>query len=585
MLRLLLFLLLPVCLSAQREAFTDFRATVELDSLGRATVAERITVAAAGKSVKRGIIRGIDRGPVGNQTTGRGTSRLRVRSASRDGQPEKYRTKNSGSVTDVYLGRKDKRLKKGTHVYDLTYETTNNIYFLPEAEDFRFPVFNADSRLPLDAATVTLRIPEGAAVRNTVCYAGGSGSRDSTACSVVMTGDELTYTLTRGLPAGEGFLIGAVFAPGTFVQPPPGTASPAGTSPGPAPAPAPPPTLLQQKGSLWAGLLGLLGMFFYGYTTWKRHGVDPPTPVVGAQYHPPAELSPAAMAIYSGLAVTHHGLTAALTALVTKGYVSVTEETKKGFLSSSDFFVIRTLDQAPGGDLRPEEAHLLDLLTAHGELRLDGEYDERVGAISQSFNDKTVATYKPLLHVPVNGWRVAAFFGIGLVACAAGAFFLKSAPVEGQIVLAVCLAVALIGGFVFWYLLQQPTPAQVDLFARKKAFEKYLKLKESERKQLPNAPKMTEAYFGTILPYAVGLGISNDWADTLAGDLAATARRPDDNVRAVHLGPLLGAGFGQKFSSASAATSMPASSGGGGGGFSGGGGGVGGGGGAGSGGW
>ena len=570
---ILLFALFPTLLTAQQEAFERYEVSLRVDTLGTIGATERISVTAAGDQIKRGIIRGLSYRATGKETGDRGNANIKVTAARRGGEDEKYRVRNSKGYTTIRLGKKSVKLDPGRYDYEIEYTSINNVYFLPQAEELRLPLFSSDTELPIQAASATLTFPEGAALIRGVCFVGGEGSEDQSRCNVTLKDNTLTYEVTESLPAGTGITIGAVFAPGTFTPPPSTAFSPT------ALAPAPPPTLLEQKGTLWAALLGILGMFFYGYTTWQRYGVDPPTPDVGRQYYPPEELSPAAVVYHPGVTVGHTGLTAALTALAAKGYLRIEETEKKSWLGNTAYFTITPTDRGAGDDLPPEEALLLERFRSIGIMELKGEPNKQLQELTKDFFKKVDETYKPIVHVPVNGWRVFTFFAIGCVGTLLALFYVRTATGPGIAAMAVAGLMTLFGTIAYYYLLQKPTPAQVNLKARKKAFHQYLKLKEKDRKALPNAPVMTQEYFSTVLPYAVAFGISNDWADTLAGDLAATLQDNNGVNTALHLTPLMTSNFSRRINTAYSATSQAS-----GGGFSGGGGGVSGGGGG-SGGW
>lgn len=559
-------LFLPFIVNAQSERFNDFQVTIRLNGNGDVEVTERIRVTANGNEVKRGITRPLRRKKIGEDGE-RGTVDYKIISATRDGASEGFHTENKGGFRTVYLGRKDIKLDPGTYNYELRYNSNDQIYFTENKNELRWSVFSSDLRLPVDAAAVSLEVPSGIDVLSTACYTGNQGSGDQSHCDVIRSGNTLTFTLNQPLSAGEGLTIAAGFPSGSFYQPPP----------------PPPPSPLQQNGSLWFSLLGILTGLAYGYTSWQKYGIDPPSPEVVHQPSPPRGLSPASISYINTGYAGQSQLTASLTALAVKGYLKIEEEKRSGFLTNSEIFIIRPQEKQVTDGLPAEQAVLYAQLLDAGDIELNGEFDERLQAATTAHSDSLSAQHKSFLKQGSNGWKILYFFLIMLVTVVASALFVSMASKAGVVAFGAAIMILVVGTSVFAWLIQQPSEDKVALWAEIKEMQQYLKLSEEKRRAVPNAPKMTEDYFQSILPYAIALGIENNWAADLASDVANTLQQ-NHHHNGLHRAPYLMSGFGSKMNTAYHNVASPPSSGGGGGGFSGGGGGVSGGGGG-SGGW
>ena len=558
---LFLLLFLPLFAGAQSERFNDFRATIRLAADGDVTVTERIRVTATGDQIKRGITRPLRRKKIGADGE-RGSVDYEVISASRNGASEDFHTKSRGGFRTVYLGNKKRKLSAGTYDYKLVYTSGKQVYFTEHANELRWSVFSSDVRLPVDAAVVEVELPAGLEVLTTACYTGAEGDNDQTGCEVVRNGNVLTYTLRRPLAAGEGMTLAAAFPTGSFSQPPP-----------------PPPTPLEQNGTLWFSLAGILIALGYGYKAWRKYGIDPSAPPVTHQFTPPRGLSPASISYINAMYANQHQLTASLTALAVKGYLKIDEEKRSGFLSDREIFVLRPQDKTIAPDLPPEQAALYAELRDAGEVELDGEFDERLKLATDRHNESLKEQHKDYIMQGANGWKILPYFLIMLLTVIVGAFFLSDATTAGKAAFGAALLFLLGGTGLFAWLIQQPSEDKVALWAEIKGLRQYLNLNEEKRRALPGAPAMTDAYFQSILPYAIALGIENNWAADLASDVAGTLAHDD---RAGFVAPVyFMSGFGNRMNTAYQGVSTPAASGGG---FSGGGGGVAGGGGG-SGGW
>jgi len=333
---------------------------------------------------------------------------------------------------------------------------------------------------------------------------------------------------------------------------------------------------LQQNGSLWASIFGLLLSLYYGYTTWRKYGVDPVAPKAGLQFAPPEGLSPASVAYLNAGYPGQSQVTASITALAIALHLDIIEEERSGFLSSKEVFILRPTGVKPdAGSLPPEQQILYDQLLAIGEdIELNGEYNEQLNAVTIKHNESLSEQHNAFLKDGNNGWKILPLLGIFVLTAIVGGVFLQYSPKLGLGVFVTTMTVLLIGMGFFAWLIRQPTLEKVVLMDKIKGLNDYLRLSEKKRKQLPNVPKMDQVHFQALLPYAIALGRENNWASDLSADWADSSQQHTNR----HM-PWLMTGFGTNMGTAFSGTAHHAASGGGGTSFSGGGGSVGGGGG------
>lgn len=554
---------LPLFLQAQSEEFSKFDVSVTVQQDGTLKVAEDISAIVNGDIIKRGITRALPRNPLGDDGVKMERFDYDIQSVGRNGSSEDYHTKNEGGSKVVYFGSKDRFLDHGTHQYKLAYTAPKQIYFFDNKEEVRWSLAGSDTRLPIKAANLTLTVPNGMNVLATACYTGTVGSEEQ-ACEMVRNGNQITYTLSRALAAGEGMMIAAAFPVGSFVKP----------------APPPPPSSLQKNGTKYISFIGMLIALMYGYRTWQIHGVDPPTPEVRTQFTAPRDLSPASVQYLNYTMSSQTQLTASLTNLAIKGYVKIDEEERKGFLSSSEIFILRPLDKDPNThqDLAPEEVILYNHLQQIGDLELGGKYDERLAKATTAHSKSLKEQHSEYMKQGNNGWKVLPYGLIMLATVIGSAIFLNNAENLGIVLFIFAVTLLVVGTPLYAWLIRKPSEDKVKLWAEIKSLKNYLKLSEEKRRAIPNAPEMTQEYFQSVLPYAIALGIENNWATDLQSDLASTMNN-NRNQTGIHMYPYMLPGFGSKMNTAyGAVSSPPASSGGGsvGGGSMGGGGGSGG---------
>ena len=151
------------------------------------------------------------------------------------------------------------------------------------------------------------------------------------------------------------------------------------------------------------------------------------------------------------------------------------------------------------------------------------------------------------------------------------------------------IVLMVISFFVFAALMKRPTGLGRKVLDGMLGFKDYLEIAEKDEMNLRNPPEKTPALFEEYLPFALALGVQQQWSERFA-TIFANLRGPDDTAYhpAWYSGPWNSLHLSSNTASlttdlntaiSSSVTPPGSSSGGGGGGFSGGGGGGGGGGG------
>ena len=554
--------LLCTCARGQNptESIRDFRVEVAPRQDGTLEVTETLVVSAAGDQIKRGITRALHRRPLGDDSE-LGPFSYEVVSVTRNGNPEPFQLRKRDGLPTIFIGDKDVFLDPGTYTYVVRYRTADQVYAVGQTDEIRWPL-ESNGSLPVQAATVTIRLPGGPQPLQSACYTGTFGSRAED-CRITENNGTVAFTLTRPLAPGEGMTVATSVPAGYFTRP----------------VPPPPPTPFERHAVLYIFLLGLGIAGSYAYRMWRAHGVDPRAPEK-LEFYPPKSLSPASTGLLYGMTPAHAPVTASLTALAIGGFVRIEEVEHAGFLSTTYSFTIHpTEPTAAESELPAEQQLLLRGIRNRGKLELKGEYDKKTKQLTDEHNTLLQEINKPIIE---DGRQFIGMLNLGLLLLGTVAvalyFLIQHSIGGGYFAIGVFSAVLLFG--LYGYLIQQPSLEKVKLKNHIRGLRKYLDLPEKKRKNLSGAPDMTETYFQSLLPYAIALGVRNDWAEDLAKDLAnATVR--DQHTSGMAALPFLLPGFGDRLGANYAKSSLMASNDGGigGGGFAGGGGSVGGGGG------
>ena len=196
----------------------DSHITVAPD--GELTVTETIAVIATGAEITRGIFRDfptIYPGPWGTRVAVPFTI-VRV---TRDGADEPYHTESAENGTRVYIGRRDTPIAPGPHTYTLTYRTARQLGFFATHDELYWNVTGNGWSFPIDAAAATVVLPA-AIPRERVTLTGYTGAMGSTARELtteIAADGTLHFRTTRPLDPYEGLTIVATFPTGFIAAP------------------------------------------------------------------------------------------------------------------------------------------------------------------------------------------------------------------------------------------------------------------------------------------------------------------------------------------------------------------------------
>jgi uncharacterized membrane protein YgcG len=620
------------------ERILDFRSEIAVHADGSMVVRETIQVKAAGEQIRRGIYRDFPtqyRDRLGNYYT----VGFEVLEALRDGQPESFRVESEGNGKRVYLGRKGVNLDPGEYTYAITYRTTRQLGFFADHDELYWNATGNGWAFPINRATAIVTLPTGIQ-RSAILlegYTGPEGSLGKAFEASVDAQSRPVFVTTKPLNPSEGLTI-VVSWPKGFIAPPTREMKIQ--------------WFLEDNLSTLVGLAGLLILFGYYFMAWLWVGRDPAKGVIMPLYQPPEGFSPAAVRYVTEMGFDHRTFAAAILNMAVKRYLSIQENdgvftlirTKGGTaqLSPEEKAVADKLFAADDRlELRnTHHARIsqgIEALKTWLRLNLEKHYfltNRRylipgligsalllvVVALSAPGEQKIIAGFMTLW---LTGWSVGVFFLLSQVIqawrgvrtsgtgqkifSAGGAMFLTlfslpfiAGEIFGIVMLAVATSAAVIvilllvaaTNYLFHYLLKAPTRTGRALLDQIEGFKMFLAATEQDRMNILYPPMRTPELFEKYLPYALALGVEQEWSEQFAEILAYAAQRGTTYSPAWYSGTAwrtLGAsGFasslGSSFSSAISSSSSPPGSrsgrsGSGGGGSSGGGGGGGGGGG------
>ncbi|WP_299377915.1 DUF2207 domain-containing protein [uncultured Kiloniella sp.] len=606
---------------------------VQEDSSLRIT--ETITVRAEGKNIARGIYRDF---PTKYKVRGKDYSvGFQLYSVARDGQNEDYHIKDLSNGIRLYLGRSDYLLPPGEYTYEITYITTRQLTHLDTMDELYWNVTGNDWNFPIDKVVANIDLPTGANVMHSIGYTGYQGE-DGSDYESNLTSDGISFTTTRFLQVSEGFTV-AVSWPTGFVRVPDNLEQAESDA--------------EDNTSFLIGIVTLVIVTIYYAVVWFYAGRDPAAGIVIPLFKGPKNISPAAAGYLNHLGFRKGysqktAFVVALTSLATKGYITIDQSKSDYSLKRTEK---ADLDSLPRGEWTIIDRLLPN---PEDEYKLKRKYDSRFASVVGFFGEAVSNEYGSGYFAANTGkWLIGFLIGLcGVIislAYAGGDFIVPAlffmaffGIFSGVILPPLCrilsermaksglpkniaallpLAIFLVIPYcslsvgelitdqafssesygavlliftvtlVFSYLMEAPSVKGQKILDQLEGYKLYLSVAEGERlSAIGPEPNFNEHVFEQHLPFAMALGVEDQWSERLQNYLTIMNQAPMDYKPRWYSGDSfsrssssiasgLTSGIGHTISSASSPPSSSSSSSSSGGGSSGGGGGGGGGGG------
>jgi uncharacterized membrane protein YgcG len=637
----LAFALVGLGASAQ-EQIHSYDARIDVARDGTLTITETIAVVAAGEKIRRGIYRDFPtryRGRFGERVI----VPFDVVRVARDGRPESHHLKTLQGGVRLYIGKHDENVSKGPHTYEITYRTRRQLGFFEDHDELYWNVTGNFWDFPILHASATVRLPDGLdpAEIKAEGYTGATGSKARDLIATVdATSGYVHFETTRPLARHEGLTIVAQFQKG-IVEPP------SGAELHTAFIDANRPVLVAAVGGF--AVLAYFTLVWIGVGRDPVRGTIVPRFEPPARLSPAAmrhlmrmgydevcfATAIVSMAVKGFLTIEEKsGEYTLVRAATDRKLLSLGEKRIADGLLTKERFTIRHRDHAK---IRAAVATFRDWLAIENEgglfranrgWFLPGAMISALAVAATAFATtrgaqasadgipvlilivwvliwslaiaalalKVVAGWRTALRAAPGGERFKGWLVAGLQTAFAAPFFF--AEIMGLALLAQATSILLVGSLtallvpnlVFYQLLKRPTRAGRHLMDEIEGFKLYLKTAEGDDIRQIEGPKPTPELFEHYLPYALALGVENEWAARFADVLERAGQDSPDgyaphwyhgrsfsDVGAHAFAASLGSSLGGAVASNSRAPGS--ASGGGGGGSSGGGGGGGGGGG------
>lgn len=493
-----------------------------------------------------------------------------------DGQTAQWSKYSSNGNTVLKIGDPDNTIT-GRHTYEINYTVRNVISFYDGYDELFWDINGDQWQQTAEEVSVVLHFTDEAGlVKDPICFTGVFGSTEQS-CSVEVRQDTISVKTTRALQGYETMSMVVAFDPDYFE----------------------PSTWYETASEYGATVLKFLVPFLLiagtAFIHWRRYGRDPKGKrVIVPEYEAPDGLKPVEAGTVADFRTDNRDITATIIDLAVRGYIKIIETTHdRKFLKDTKTYSLR-LENADYNGLNSFEKTLMQgIFSKHtkGEEIDLGMLKYKLSSTATALQrdvKKSLVERGYFRKTPLSTtMRFAGLLFLEFIAAIIMAVIFQGAAVILGIAAGTAAAV------IFIILLPSRTPQGVAAKESIAGLKMYLEVAESERikkLQSPDAPyaarsvepKKTVELFEKLLPFAVILGVEEQWAKKFEHIYHA---QPDwyqgdgRTFSAVYLAHSLNTGVQSNINAAFSSPSSSGSSGFSGGGSSGGGGGGGGGGG------
>ena len=486
----MVLLVLPVLAGAD-ERILGFHSEIKVRGDGVIEVTETIKVRAEGSRIRRGIYRDFPT-KYRDRYRNRVVVDYRPISLLRDGRSEPFHSQKFNNGVRTYFGSASRYLSPGEYTYTFRYEAGRMLGFYEKHDELYWNVTGHGWDFPVDraSATVSFMFDIGDRDVGVEAYTGPYGVSGSDYVANTDGSARAKIETTAILGPREGLTI-VVSWPKGYVTAPSGTDKVA--------------WFLSENVNALVALVGLIAMFSYYIPVWRNFGRDPEAGVLVTRYEPPEGFSPASLRYIEQMYYDDKTMTVAVVNLAVKGYLRIDE--------TDDVHSLQRMDAGENPpSLAAGERELLNTLFSDDDaVVLEDENHVVLGGAKSEHERVLKRDYKNRYFKTNGAMNLPAF----LLGIAATVVSLNVGDGPSPVVIA--LIILMVATLIFFaIIMKRPTGPGRKLLDEVLGFKDYLEVAEKDEMNLRNPPEKTPALFEKYLPYALALGVEQEWSERYA---------------------------------------------------------------------
>ena len=483
------------------ERILSFHSDVRVFTDGMIEVTETIQVRAEGKQIRRGIYRDF---PVEYEDRLGNNYEISVEPLAvlRDEMPESFHTVRNRRDIRTYFGRSDYLLEPGVYTYTYRYRANRLLGFFEQHDELYWNVTGNRWAFPIDkaSATVTLDFEAPRDAMIVEGYTGRSGSKAQEYGRYMDEAGAVHFSADKPLPAAHGLTIVVGWPKGLVVEP---TRTQRIA------------WLLSDNRNLLIAISGLILLLAYYVPVWRKHGKDPDEGVIVARYDPPKGFSPASLRFIRQMYYDDKVMTAAIVNLAVKGYLEIKKKDDTHSISKVGNGTLRS-------PLAAGEKELYAALFKGDDVVTLKQFNHPLLGKAREEHKQSLKTDYKQKYFRTNGMLNIPAIIIVLVSTV-----LALATGNGPTLFVIATIVLMFLTMIFFaIIMKRPTLRGRKLLDEMLGFKDFLEIAEKEELNLRNPPEKTPELFETYLPFALALGVDQQWSERFAS-LLASIKQPN----------------------------------------------------------
>jgi uncharacterized membrane protein len=393
--------------------------------------------------------------------------------------------------------------RDATRTVRLRYRVPNGLKFFEEHDELYWNVTGDEWDVPIQSASATILLPEGATGLRAAAFTGGYGSTDQAAQIQEVSGG-FVFRTERPLNFGEGLTIAVAWDPGVVERP----------------------SALDRAGGFFrANSLFLIPILAWALMLWLWHtrGRDPASRAIVPRYEPPVGLTPAEVGMLVDGRVDSRDISSTVVDLAVRGFLRIEEREKKGFLGFGggvDYVFHSTRPASEWSELQSHERAVLRGIFDGGSVPvrdledLEQEFYRELSGIKAGIFSRMrdLGYYR---HRPSTVVGIYAGAGVGAIALfLAIGIFLSARTFVAPLTLIVAGTLTALAFFVVGPFMPARTVAGARAREEILGFQEFLERVEEDRfRRMITSPDLFERF----LPHAMALGVEKRWARAFEG--------------------------------------------------------------------
>lgn len=540
--KLFILICLNIGLIHPTERIKSFHADITVHENGSMVVDETIVINAENKQIMHGIVREFPtlyRDLFGNKYF----VDFVIQKIEHNGAPENYFQEKAPNGERIFIGDKKRYITPGEHVYRIVYITNFQLGFFETYDELYWNVTGNGWRFPIEKATARVQLPNNIPFQKIHAegYVGVQGARGIPQQHIF--NDGIIFFEAHNLNVYEGLTIVVTWPKGFIVEP----------------------TIVQKvirflkdNYSLLILLLGILLLLIYYCSVLFIVISNDKRGIIIPLYEPPHDLNPGAVRYISQMKYDTNVLVAEIINLAVYGFLKINAKKNEYTLIKTDKIATKNQDKYS----------LINSLFKKGnELVVDQKNQKIFGTLNQSLNEFLALHYKRVYFNYNTKYTV-----IGVVA--SFIFLIPGLYQQRSDLLFFGAAILGVMAILFGYFVKRYTQEGRKVKDAIDGFKMFLSATETDRLRILSSPEEALSEYEKYLPYAVALGVEENWTQQFAPIFELLTQQGKSYVPVWYVGKRfdvhhmgnfshsIGSSFTQAISSASTAPGSKSGSGG-----------------------